>query len=160
MYNLVNAKCGDKVVCIDNGGSYTTYDTFFTYYLLDDLLSEYTHKSLETGRVYTVLYHLKHISFTNNVFVLRDDFVGGVYLCTDSKDYLYPINNKHRQWTERSKIRVCKIMEPYHLKYRFIDGSYLFVHDRVYSNVPCMSSDRLRTLVSSVENEAYYWKQK
>lgn len=159
MYNLVNAKLGDKVVCIDNGGSYTTYDKFFFHYRLNHLLSEYTHRSLEPGRVYTVLYHFKHTSFTNNVFVLRDDFVGGVYLCSDSKDYLYPISNTHRPWTERSKIRVCKVMEPYHLKYRFIDGGYLFVHDRVYSNVTRMSSDRLRTLVSSVENEAYYWQR-
>lgn len=159
MYNLVNARPGDKVVCIDSGGSYTTYNRFFIHYSLKDLLSYYNHAPLTVGREYTVLYRFKHTSFTNYVFVLRDEYTEDVYLCTDSRDYLYPISNTHRPWTERSKIRVCKVMEPYHLKYRFIDGGYLFVHDRVYSNVTRMSSDRLRTLVSSVENEAYYWQQ-
>ena len=159
MYNLVNAKPGDTVVCINSGGSYTTYNSFFIHYGLKELLSDYNHGPLIIGREYTVLYRFKHTSFANYVFVLRDKYTGYVYLCTDSRDYLYSISNTHRQWTERSKIRVFKVMEPYHLEYRFIDGGYLFVHDRVYSNVPRMSSDRLRTLVSSIENEAYYWQR-
>lgn len=147
---------GDRVVCIYNGGSYRTYDTFFKYYGLEHLLPKYEGHALIEGRVYAVLYRFRHTSYDAIVLVLEDIWTGEIFLCTDAPRYLYTIHTGNRDWTEKSKVRVCKIMEKYNLNYRFIEGGYLFVHHTVYSNVPRMSTQRLEELLTALEKEAYW----
>lgn len=150
------ASIGDRVVCIYNGGSYRTYDSFFKYYGLENLLPKYEGHPLTEGRVYAVLYRFKHTSFEDIVLVLEDIWTGKIFLCKDSPRYLYTIHTGNREWSEKSKARICKIMENYDLIYRFIEGGYLFVDSTVYSNVPRMSTKRLEELLDALEKDVYW----
>lgn len=85
---LVHANKGDIVVCINNGGSYTTYDDFFRAYNLNTLLERYCHESLVVGGEYKVVGLHAHEDFDFNVYIL-EGMDNKIYLCTDSVDYLY-----------------------------------------------------------------------
>lgn len=101
MINLVNnssidrvyANKGDTVVCIDNGGSYTTYDDFFRAYSLYALLERYCHKNLVVGGEYKVIGLYAHEDCDCNVYILegRDN---KIYLCKDDVDYLSIVRRK------------------------------------------------------------------
>lgn len=107
-FNRVYANKGDKVLCIDNGGSYTTYDTFFKESGYEDLLNNYKHKALTPGIVYTVVAVYPHRDYSCNVYILKNDD-GHIFLCTDDTDYLYKLQPDAKPWTEKSKDRFIKI---------------------------------------------------
>ena len=54
-FNRVYANKGDRVLCIDNGGSYTTYKNFFKENGREDLLHKYKGWPLTVGKVYKVI---------------------------------------------------------------------------------------------------------
>lgn len=154
MTNYIHAKPGDRLMCIDSGGSYTSYTTFFDYYHLEYLAENYTRRSLTPGCTYTVLYRQKHPAQRDVwVYVLIGCGTGGIYLCTDSADYLYYLDYVGRPWTSKSMERVRKIMDKYNkfdYKYKFVHPGYLFVKDRCYKNVPQMSTKKLEHLLNRV----------
>ena len=101
MINLVNnssidrvyANIGDTVMCINDGGSYTTYDDFFIENNCSDLLLRYHHDTLTEGHKYKVIDVYPHSDYTCNVYILEDEN-NDIYLCTDSSDYLSVVTRK------------------------------------------------------------------
>lgn len=101
MINLVNnssidrvyANIGDIVMCINDGGSYTTYDDFFIENNCSDLLLRYHHDTLTEGHKYKVIDVYPHSDYTCNVYILEDEN-NDIYLCTDSSDYLSVVRRK------------------------------------------------------------------
>lgn len=85
---LVHANLGDTVICINNEGSYTTYDDFFRAYKLNTLLERYCYESLVVGEEYKVVGFNVPEDSDCKVYILKD-MDNKIYLCTDNVDYLY-----------------------------------------------------------------------
>lgn len=165
--NRVYANKGDKVLCIDNGGSYTTYKDFFKQNSREDLLDKYKGWPLTVGVVYEVVDIYPHNDRTCNVYILKeksnDDVV---YLCTDDTDYIKRITDKCK-WTDKSKQRVMKLLfevgylEEYN--FTFVEGGYLLLScenefgytSEVISNVPKMSSEAIKKKITSYVNSLH-----
>lgn len=159
-FNRVYANKGDKVLCIDNGGSYTTYKNFFKENGREDLLYKYKGWPLTVGVVYEVVDIYPHNDRTCNVYILKEKSKDDVvYLCTDDTDYIKRITDKCK-WTDKSKQRVMKLLfEVGHLKeynFTFVEGGYLLLsrkHEfghtsKIISNVPKMSSKDIKSSIS------------
>lgn len=128
-FNRVYANKGDKVLCIDKGGSYTTYDNFFKENDYEDLLTNYKHTALTPGIVYTVVAVYPHRNVSCNVYILENDG-GDIFLCTDDTDYLYKLQHNAKRWTEKSKDRLRKIHannSVFGLSFHCIPGGHLFI---------------------------------
>ena len=166
-FNRVYANKGDKVLCIDNGGSYTTYSDFFKQNNREDLLDKYSGWPLTVGKIYEIIDIYPHNDRTCNIYILKE---GGndntVYLCTDNTDYLKFITHKYN-WTDKSKQRVLDILfEVGHLEkynFMFVEGGYLllsrnteFGHSsKIISNVPRMSSKAIKKIMTSYVNSLH-----
>lgn len=128
-FHRVYANKGDKLLCIDDGGSYTTYDDFFKDNGYRYFLSNYKHAALTPGMIYTVVAVYPHRNYSCNVYILKNDNED-VFLCTDDTDYLYKIQPNARPWTDRSKDRLMKIHDNnsvFGLSFRCVPGGHLFV---------------------------------
>lgn len=128
-FNRVYANKGDKVLCIDNGGSYTTYDDFFKESGHEYLLNNYKHTALTPGIVYTVVAVYPHREYPCNVYILKNDD-GHIFLCTDDTGYLYKLQPNAKRWTEKSKDRLMKIHDDnsvFGLSFHCVLGGHLFV---------------------------------
>ena len=165
--NRVYANKGDKVLCIDNGGSYTTYKDFFKQNGREDLLDKYKGWPLTVGVVYEVVDIYPHNDRTCNVYILKEKSNDDViYLCTDDTDYIKRITDKCK-WTGKSKQRVMKLLfevgylEEYN--FTFVEGGYLLLsceHEfghtsEVISNVPKMSSEAIKKKITSYVNSLH-----
>lgn len=159
--NRVYANKGDKVLCIDNGGSYTTYKEFFTQNNREDLLNKYKGWPLTVGKVYEVVDSYLHSDRTCNVYILKEKYNDKViYLCTDDTDYIKRITDKCK-WTSKSKQRVMNILfEVGHIEeynFMFVDGGYLLLscsntfgyNPKLIPNVPKMSSKEIKKKIVS-----------
>lgn len=133
-FNRVMAMPGDKVICLDNGGSYTTYDSFFKQMRREDLADRYCHAALQVGRVYTVMDVGPHFEFTCNVYILHDSETDKIFLCTDDTDYLKRVTNSYK-WTQRSTVRIDNCIHEVEneidkvIPHRFLEGGYLQLED-------------------------------
>ena len=139
--NRVYANKGDKVLCINNGGSYTTYDNFFKENYHEDLLSNYKHAALTPGIVYTVVAIHLHSDGSCNVYILENDG-GDIFLCTDDTDYLYKLQPDAKCWTEKSKDRLRKIQDNnsvFGFSFHCVPGGHLFVQSLLTSESLFMS---------------------
>ena len=162
--NRVYANKGNKVMCIDDGGSYTTYKDFFKQNGREDLRDKYKGWPLTVGKVYEVVDIYPHNDRTCNVYILKeksnDDVV---YLCTDDTDYIKRITDKCK-WTDKSKQRVMNLLfEVGHLQeynFTFVEGGYLLLSCKhvfgytykIMSNVPKMSSKDIKKRIISYVN--------
>lgn len=141
-YNRVYANKGDKVLCIDNGGSYTTYKEFFKESGHEDLLTNYKHTALTPGIVYTVVAIHPHRDGSCNVYILENDG-GDIFLCTDDTDYLYKLQPNAKPWTEKAKDRLRKIHDNtsvFGLSFHCVPGGHLFVRSFLTSESLFMSN--------------------
>lgn len=133
-FNRVMAAPGDQVICVDNGGSYTTYDSFFKQIEREDLKDKYCHAPLQVGEVYTVMDIGPHREFDCNVYILHNSVKDKVFLCTDDTDYMKRITDKYK-WTERSRIRINSCIQEVEneidkiIPHRFLEGGYLQLED-------------------------------
>lgn len=160
-FNRVMALPGDNVICLDNGGSYTTYKDFFKYNHREDLLNKYKGWPLTVGKIYEVIDIYPHTDKTCNVYILKEKYNDNVvYLCTDDTDYIKCITDKCK-WTGTSKQRVTEILfDVGHLdeyNFMFVDGGYLLLthsndfgyNTKLIPNVPKMSSKDIKKKISS-----------
>lgn len=163
-FNRVMALPGDHVLCVDNGGSYTTYNDFFKQNGREDLMNKYKGWPLTVGKVYEVVDIYPHTDRTCNVYILKEkDNDNIVYLCTDDTDYIKRITDKCK-WTDKSKQRVMNLLfEVGHLdeySFMFVEGGYLLLSrnnefsytSKIISNVPKMSSKDIRKKITSYVN--------
>lgn len=166
-YNRVYANKGDNVLCIDDGGSYTTYKDFFKQNGREDLMDKYKGWPLIVGKVYEVVDIYPHNDRTCNVYILKEKSKDDVvYLCTDDTDYIKRITDKCK-WTDKSKQRVMKLLfEVGHLEeynFMFVEGGYLLLSrsyefgytSEVMSNVPKMSSEAIKKKITSYVNSLH-----
>lgn len=160
----VYANKGDNVLCIDNGGSYTTYKDFFKQNGREDLIDKYKGWPLTVGKVYEVIDIYPHNDRTCNVYILIEKYKDNVvYLCTDDTDYIKRITDKCK-WTDKSKQRVMNLLfEVGHLdeySFMFVEGGYLLLSrnnqfsytSKIISNVPKMSSKDIKKKITSYVN--------
>ena len=163
-FNRVMALPSDAVLCVDNGGSYTTYKDFFKQNSREDLLDKYKGWPLTVGKVYEVVDIYPHTDRTCNVYILKEkDNDNIVYLCTDDTDYIKRITDKCK-WTDKSKQRVMNLLfEVGHLdeySFMFVEGGYLLLNrnnefsytSKIISNVPKMSSKDIKKKITSYVN--------
>lgn len=165
--NRVMALPGNDVLCVDNGGSYTTYKDFFKENGREDLLDKYKGWPLTVGKVYEVVDIYPHNDRTCNVYILKEkDNDNIVYLCTDDTDYIKRITDKCK-WTDKSKQRVMNLLfEVGHLdeySFMFVEGGYLLLSrnnefsytSKIISNVPKMSSEVIKKKITSYVNSLH-----
>ena len=146
-FNRVYANKGDKVLCIDNGGSYTTYKEFFKESGHEDLLINYKHTALTPGSVYTVVAIHPHRDGSCNVYILENDG-GDIFLCTDDTDYLYKLQPNAKPWTEKAKDRFRKIQannSVFGLSFHYVPGGHLFIRSFLTSESLFMSNATRRS---------------
>ena len=146
-FHRVYANKDDKVLCIDDGGSYTTYDEFFKDNGYRYCLSNYKHAALTPGMIYTVVAVYPHRDYSCNVYILKNDNED-VFLCTDDIDYLYKIQPNAKPWTEKAKDRFRKIQannSVFGLSFHCVPGGHLFVRSFLTSESLFMSNATRRS---------------
>lgn len=165
MYNEISYRT-KNVICLDNGGSYTTYDTLFEE--CPEILqykNRYSRKLLTSKTLYTVLALVPHHCGDCNIFVLEHPLTKEVYLCTNAACYLAPVNIWADNVTNSTERRIRNIIDDINkdinsepvtdfdfiwstlrLHIRTVEGE---VRCKYIPNITKMSTERIRKSIMS-----------